>query len=302
MQSENLKVWSERFSAAMLAMGTPRFGGLLDEAIGALAPFDISCVFLYPDGRPPLFLYDGLRGTGSDIALQNYLKGTYLLDAVYYACTKRIDGGLYRISELAPDAFFVGDYFNSWDVHPCISMDSGSLAEEIVFVVPFPDGSTAAYSVMRSNGSEPFSETEIEDLRLVEPVVRAALISQWHAAEPTGSENARPWSARGKAMEHGFESFAADILSERERMVVQLVLRGHSSGSIAQHLDIAEGTVKNHRKSIYAKLGLSSQAELFSMFVRHVCGSEADITAQDALERRGHSPLSTASWGNERHR
>ena len=35
-------------------------------------------------------------------------------------------------------------------------------------------------------------------------------------------------------------------------------------------LDIAEGTVKNHRKSIYAKLGISSRRELFTQFVRYM--------------------------------
>ena len=42
------------------------------------------------------------------------------------------------------------------------------------------------------------------------------------------------------------------------------------AASIARNLDIAEGTVKNHRKSIYAKLGISSQRELFTQFVRYM--------------------------------
>jgi DNA-binding NarL/FixJ family response regulator len=69
-------------------------------------------------------------------------------------------------------------------------------------------------------------------------------------------------------MELAFERFGQDTLSPREQMVVQLILRGHSAHSIARSLEIAEGTVKNHRKSIYAKLGISSQQELFSRFIR----------------------------------
>ena len=35
-------------------------------------------------------------------------------------------------------------------------------------------------------------------------------------------------------------------------------------------MTFAEGTVKNHRKSIYAKLGLASQQELFARFIEHM--------------------------------
>jgi hypothetical protein len=45
------------------------------------------------------------------------------------------------------------------------------------------------------------------------------------------------------------------------------VLRGHSSDSISQQLGIAQGTVKIHRKNIYNKLKISSQSELFSLFI-----------------------------------
>ncbi len=53
-------------------------------------------------------------------------------------------------------------------------------------------------------------------------------------------------------------------------MVVQLILRGHSAESIARNVDIVEGTIKNHRKSVYAKLGISSQRELFSQFLQYM--------------------------------
>ena len=56
--------------------------------------------------------------------------------------------------------------------------------------------------------------------------------------------------------------------TEREREITQLILRGHSSQSIAFNLGISLGTVKTHRKNAYAKLGISSQSELLSLFLR----------------------------------
>jgi DNA-binding NarL/FixJ family response regulator len=49
--------------------------------------------------------------------------------------------------------------------------------------------------------------------------------------------------------------------------VLQLILHGHSSQSIAGKLDIALRTVKLHRQNLYQKLDISSQAELFYLFI-----------------------------------
>ena len=67
---------------------------------------------------------------------------------------------------------------------------------------------------------------------------------------------------------YGSAGFAA--LSAREREVVALILKGHLSNSIAGQLTIAVGTVKNHRKNIYRKLAIASQAALFARFLRGI--------------------------------
>jgi len=51
-----------------------------------------------------------------------------------------------------------------------------------------------------------------------------------------------------------------------------MVLRGHSSESIGRLFQIATGTVKIHRKNSYAKLGISSQSELFSHLISCLSG------------------------------
>ena len=52
--------------------------------------------------------------------------------------------------------------------------------------------------------------------------------------------------------------------------VVQLILVGHTSTSISLQLDVSVSTVKSHRRNIYGKLEISSQAELFSLFLLHL--------------------------------
>ncbi|MCY1450129.1 Bacterial regulatory protein, luxR family [compost metagenome] len=62
-------------------------------------------------------------------------------------------------------------------------------------------------------------------------------------------------------------NFGADLLTEREREIAHLLLRGHSVKSSARVLDISPETVRMHRKHLYTKLEISSQAELFSLFI-----------------------------------
>ena len=57
------------------------------------------------------------------------------------------------------------------------------------------------------------------------------------------------------------------MLTRREREVIELVLLGHSTRLVAEKLGISTETVKLHRKHAYAKLDISSQAELFYLFV-----------------------------------
>ena len=45
------------------------------------------------------------------------------------------------------------------------------------------------------------------------------------------------------------------------------MLRGYSLKSIAQRLQNSDETIKHHRKNIYAKLDISTQAELFYLFI-----------------------------------
>jgi len=269
--AERVADWHRQSGEIIGHLEDPNLPELLDNSMGSLVQFDLSAMFAYPDEAEPLFLYDGFREHGTRASLDAYVKGAYLLDPFYTACVRRVPPGVYRTRDLAPDNFFDGEYFNSWEVHPCISMESGSLAEELGFMMTLPGGFMAIYSLMRANGNVPFSPADLAALRMVEPVVRAAITHHWRDLKPKPRAGETPaWSARGEVMELAFEHFGQGMLSPREQMVVQLVLRGHSAASIARNLDIAEGTVKNHRKSVYAKLGISSQRELFSRFIQYM--------------------------------
>ncbi len=96
-------------------------------------------------------------------------------------------------------------------------------------------------------GAEDFLEKRAPKEKLLEAVRRAiARDAQEHAAR-----------ARAREVWARFEK-----LSDREREVLEHVLRGALNKQIADDLGICERTVKLHRTSITTKLGVQSVAEL----------------------------------------
>jgi DNA-binding NarL/FixJ family response regulator len=59
-----------------------------------------------------------------------------------------------------------------------------------------------------------------------------------------------------------------DLLSPKERQVLQLIADGNTSKSIATRLEVSERTVEKHRQHIMEKLGLYTVAELTKYAIR----------------------------------
>jgi DNA-binding CsgD family transcriptional regulator len=56
-----------------------------------------------------------------------------------------------------------------------------------------------------------------------------------------------------------------DTLTEREKQIAALLLKGRTCKLIAAELYLSENTVKTHIKNIYSKLGIKSKSELFNI-------------------------------------
>lgn len=247
--------------------GKQEYPALLFSALKKIAPFDIYTVTVFSANARPFFLFGNLAEFVSSSVIKKFLSGTYMLDAVYTACCERVPEGLYRLTELAPDNYFSSDFYNSADFHPCVSDDAGSLAEEIVYMAKPTDNLYLVLSLMRRKGYTAFDEIEFDNLKLLQDVVVETSIEHWKQSV-TASVPAT--SSSQSTLEKAVATFAKDKLSPREQTIVSLLLRGHSTLSVAHNLDIAEGTAKVHRRNIYDKLGITSQAEMFLMFCEHI--------------------------------
>ena len=104
--------------------------------------------------------------------------------------------------------------------------------------------------------SPPITRSDLDMLRALDPAIGAFCAEHW------SNLHARREASPPRAAHPEFER-----LTLREREIVTMVLRGHSTESIAMQLSISPGTVKIHRKNIYRKLRVSTQAELFAAFM-----------------------------------
>jgi two-component system NarL family response regulator len=68
----------------------------------------------------------------------------------------------------------------------------------------------------------------------------------------------------------------ADMLTPREREVVQLIAEGHTSKDIAERLSTAVKTIESHRTNAMGKLGLHSIAALTKFALREGLTQLAD--------------------------
>ncbi len=56
-------------------------------------------------------------------------------------------------------------------------------------------------------------------------------------------------------------------LTAREQEIVELILQGHPTKSIAERLSLSRGTIKNYRQRLYDKLDITTEREIFLAFI-----------------------------------
>ena len=79
-----------------------------------------------------------------------------------------------------------------------------------------------------------------------------------------------------------FDNLGEGVLTDREQEITRLLLRGHSAKSVYRELRIAPGTVMVHKRNLFAKLGITSQNELFSRFIDELSRPDIRQTGRTA--------------------
>lgn len=254
-----LEQWSRSVADIAAAQRSPAFVLALLASVKRLVDFDFVMVFAYAGTARPLTLADTLDGPRHRIIAEDYADGPFLLDPFFRLVEEGRRSGCYRLHDVAPDHFRRSEYFRIHYGRTGIGEEIGvffDMASNAGGGTTGGGGLTGVTSFGRWDSSPPITRADLDMLRAIEPAIGALCAGHWsnlHARREAAPQRGAPP--------------AFDSLTLREREIVTMVLRGHSTESIAMQLSISPGTVKIHRKNIYRKMKVSTQAELFAAFM-----------------------------------
>lgn len=124
--------------------------------------------------------------------------------------------------------------------------------------------------VSRKPHEVPLDDSAIDRLARIAPAVGGALRANWRLWGSATVAIGSNVDTLDPEVQRALDAFGASQLTPREHDVVRCLLRGESTRGAAGVLGIAETTVALHRKRSYAKLGVSSQGQLFSRFLHTI--------------------------------
>jgi len=243
----------------------------LADVLEKQAGLDSFHIFLYRKKLAPVVLANCPEPVEYERGLSNYLNYTYVINPAYRAFQANREAGVYLISDFVhnDDRRFIDAH--DVDVHFEESEPIGYRTPgwpknmaEVVALINLPNKTAIDFSFLTPLNSQQTQQCK-KLLEQIFPVLNSVILRQF-ALNP-GSLDSKE---TGAGLEDRFHDFGGDVLTVREREVAQLILVGHSSNSISLNLEISLPTVKSHRRNIYSKLQISSQAELFSLFLLHL--------------------------------
>lgn len=245
-------------AAAIAAAGTDAHIDRLIDVIGVDVPHDVVTVTRYSASKPPEFVK---HRQFSDLLVRQYLETYYVFDPFDAYWRRKRWLGVIPLRELAGDAAQRGQYRAEF-------LAQSSIRDEIgIFLA---DGDDWCLAIFLDRTATTFKDKEIALLNERLPVFTALHALDLKSRAPEFSRNGAP--IRADAPSRREPVIPASLwpeLSARERQLVQLILAGHPTATIAQRLGITVGTAKNHRRRIYEKLDITTERELFLQFFQH---------------------------------
>lgn len=262
-----LSKWNRDISRAIATLGTDKFFPALVAAVNGQVKIDYPQIWLYHKDLPPKVLYHEVPRHAVDSQIDQYLDGPYREDPFYRTSMHQPRSKIYRLSRVAAGNLHISDYYREYYA-------STGTTDEAIYLAKLQAGNVINFCMMRLSQHGEFTDREYEALYLLaEPVSELIKTHSEH------DDFAVPHLIQPGINHHinlAFRTFGASLLSPREKDVLELMLRGYSTDTSAERLSIAVETVRRHRKSIYRKLDVRSQTDLFSLFLNAMsCLGEA---------------------------
>ncbi|MFY0676763.1 MAG: helix-turn-helix transcriptional regulator [Neptuniibacter sp.] len=257
MRAIKLKSWNDAVTEVL------KFG-FSDESItnliyelASLVDSKISTLILFTEGNKPYWPFKRQMSEREWKSLSiPYLDGAYLLDPFYHLAQKGSEG-VFRLHDIVPDSF------NETQFHH-IYYEKIAVHDEMCAIFQLSEDVSALVSVCRVDSEKSYEPWAFDYFYSCFSILEISIKKWWNIKrQDTLSET----PSLGPRLDDALDNFGASLLTPREREVARLSLEGHSVKAQALKLKLSSETVKSYKKNIYQKLDITSQAELFNLFI-----------------------------------
>lgn len=244
----------ETLPSLIKSIGQRHFYDQVVCSIQALDPISNIRVVSYSKNNHPVFLDDSTMTETDEI----YCHSAYLLDPMYDVIHNQHHDELVTLESLVTEDFCNTRYYDTF------YQRLGWSNETNIIIGTTPDTKICIVYTTKDNLS-----STVSAIQALMPY-----LSSIKAAIQTHESVARSFR-KNQIIENVDISYSKNLtsrldfyqLTKREKEIVTLILEGMSSIAIADKCFVSQGTIKNHRKNIYRKLNVKSQAELFRNFI-----------------------------------
>lgn len=229
--------------------------GLMLKGLEKLINGSSGMITIFPPGQSPQTTHHRLLANESvKTHVEAYDNGAYLLDPFYCKAQQEHAEGAFSIKDVAPDDFEKSDFY-------CFFYEQLGFIDEICLLFQCDDHSIVSISFVRHTNEQTFDTEAIEQLNILYPLLKSIIV-KWrqHSTAPATPNLERQ-------LDNALIKFGSSVLTPGECRVLHMILHGYSIKFIAEKLGNSIETIKHHRKNIYIKLDVSSQSELFYLFI-----------------------------------
>lgn len=263
---------TELLYALGASIGLPGFGPAALALLAATVTRDMEWVLIYARRGAPRVLHHRVvaeAGSGIDHARirELYDSGYFRFDPFYRYWREGGAPGLATLRQAAGSGSGDRTYMTEF-------MPMTGVTDDIALMLDLDGEQALALCLERRR---PYSAAELARIAALEPLL--AGLAQSHARYDTGGRQQPSQGQVPLDFEAAVAAFQPDLLTARERDIVRLALSGLANEAIARRLSVTAGTVKNHRKRIHAKLDITSERELFSLFLGYLAGLDSSAIA-----------------------
>ncbi|HBS84737.1 MAG: response regulator transcription factor [Vreelandella alkaliphila] len=260
---------NQALAGAISTLRTIHFTSHFTKLLRTLVTFDCTVIVGYRPAKHPIYLFDSLPEQ-RELLFQRYLMDAYQEDPFLLLLAQQQEQGVFSIEDTSlfkrvSDTYQQG--FNQqtgWQDEVCIILQLGGEDWLVIYL-----GKLSGPETQHTG----FTCADRARLTGYLGVLSALCKQHWQVPFHLASTTVN--SDIAATLRQSVESFGKALLTPREQQVAALMVQGMDSQEIAEYLAIGLGTVKNHRKRIYAQLGVTSLSELFGLFLNHIVAASA---------------------------